>query len=104
MCIVHQIRDIPNVLSCKRCPEHLTTGLYSFTSDYFELAWGEWGLGEGIFLLFGGHTSDTPVLEGLSAPDHDGQVLGELGISLCPLELVPLLFLHPDAPAQVHLQ
>lgn len=66
-------------------PKHLKAGLHSSTSDYFQLAWGERGLGKGIFLLFGGHASDTPVLEGLSAPDHDGQVLGELGVSLCPL-------------------
>lgn len=75
----------------------------SLTSDDFQLAGRQRRLGQGVFLLFGGDSGDATVLQGFRAPDHYGQVLGELGVSLGPLQLVPLLLLHPDASAQVHL-
>lgn len=74
------------------------------TSDDFQLAGRQWRLGQGIFLLFGGHSSYTTVLEGFCAPDHYSEVLRELGVSLGTLQLVPLLLLHPDPSTKVYLQ
>lgn len=78
-------------------------GVARLTSDDLQLAGGQRGLGQSVFLLLGGHSSDATVLERFRAPDHDGQVLGELGVSLGSLQLVPLLLLHPDPPTEVHL-
>lgn len=74
------------------------------TSDDLQLAGGQRRLGQGVLLLLGGHSGHAAVLEGFRAPDHHGEVLGELGVPLGALQLVPLLLLHPDPSAKVHLQ
>lgn len=74
------------------------------TSDDLQLAGRQRGLGQSVFLLLGGHSGHAAVLEGFRAPDHHGQVFGELGVALGALQLVPLLLLHPNPSAQVNLQ
>lgn len=73
------------------------------TSDDLQLAGRQRRLGQSVLLLLGGHSGYAAVLEGFRAPDHHGEVLGELGVALGALQLVPLLLLHPNSSAQVHL-
>lgn len=73
------------------------------TSDDLQLAGRQRRLGQGVFLLLGGHSCHAAVLEGFRAPDHHGEVFGELGVALGALQLVPLLLLHPNPSAEVHL-
>lgn len=77
---------------------------FYLTSDDFQFAGRQRRFGQGVFLLFGCHSGDTAVLEGFCTPDHYSQVLCELGVSLGPLQLVPLLLLHPYPSTEVYLE
>lgn len=74
------------------------------TSDYFQLTGWQWWFGQSIFLLFCCNSCDTAILKSFSAPDHYSKVLCELGVSLGPLQLVPLLFFYPDPTTEMYLK